>query len=744
MAAVKRAILLAFLLALWPAAPAWPAPSERPPSAKPRHEPVLLQLKWYHGFQFAGYYAALHKGFYEEEGLSVTLSEGGAERHTVDEVLGGRAHFGITSPALLLDRLGGKNVVALASVFQHSPTIVLARKDSGIAIPVDLAGRSVMIGRDGSPEILAMLRNEGLPKDSIKTLLLSGTLDELLLGRVDARAAYMTNEPYLMERLGVAPAIIKPSTYGIDFYGDILFTSEAEVKGDLDRVRAFLRASLRGWHYTLQNPQEIVDLVFAQYSQVRSRDHLLYEAKAMAGLINADLVEIGHMNPYRWRHIAETFVGLGMTAPDYSLDGFLFKDWLENDWAARQNARIIRALLLALALMIVFGLAIHIRSRIREQRATRQSAELYRAVIETSADGFWMLDLDGRILGVNDAYVRRSGYSRQDLLGKPVYELNTIESPADTAAHIQAIRAKGSEHFETQHRTKSGALWDVESRVSYADVMGGRIFCFLRDITERKAVEKRLHASLERLATSNTELERFAYVASHDLREPVRTVVSYSQLLGRRLGAEAQGEVREFLDFIITAAKRMDSLVSDLLTYARVSNDDQPFEPIDLNEVLDEVRHDLGSAIEQAYAAIAAQPLPIVMGVKIQLYQLFQNLVGNALKFRRKDQFPRLEIAAFHEADRWHLTFRDNGIGIDPQYAEQIFVIFKRLHASQAYPGTGVGLAICRRIMERHRGRIWAAPAPDGSGTVFHLDFPDPQTLAASSESPPSAAGTVG
>ncbi|MBI4969477.1 MAG: ABC transporter substrate-binding protein [Rhodospirillales bacterium] len=737
----KRAILLVFLLALWPAAPAWTAPSERAAPPQPHHERVVLQLKWYHGFQFAGYYAALHKGFYEEEGLSVTLREGGASYYSVEEVMAGRATFGVSSPNVLLDRLAGKKVVALASVFQHSPTIALARKDSGIATPSDLAGRKVMIARDSSPEILAMLRNEGLSMASFQSVPISAALDELIDGKVDARTAYLTNEPYLMERLGVAPAIIRPSTYGIDFYGDILVTSEAEVKGDLDRVRAFLRASLRGWHYTLQNPQEIVDLVLAHYSQVRTRDHLLYEAKAMAGLINADLVEIGHMNPYRWRHIAETFVGLGMTAPDFSLEGFLFKDWLENDWAARQNVRIIRALLLALALVIVFGLAIHVRSRIREQRAIRQSAELYRAVIETSADGFWMLDLDGRIVGVNDAYVRRSGYSRQELLGKPVYELNTIESPADTAAHIQAIRAKGSEHFETQHRTKSGALWDVESRVSYADVMGGRIFCFLRDITDRKAVEKQLHASLERLATSNTELERFAYVASHDLREPVRTLVSYSQLLGRRLGAEVQGEVREFLDFIVAAAKRMDSLVSDLLTYARVSNDDQPFEPIDLNEVLDEVRQDLGPAIEQAYAAIAAQPLPRVMGVKIQLYQLFQNLVGNALKFRRKDQFPRLEIAAFHEADRWHLTFRDNGIGIDPQYAEQIFVIFKRLHASQAYPGTGVGLAICRRIMERHHGRIWATPAPDGAGAVFHLDFPDRVEIESRPVSAESAAG---
>ncbi|MBI4967760.1 MAG: hypothetical protein HZC25_06535 [Rhodospirillales bacterium] len=241
---------------------------------------------------------------------------------------------------------------------------------------------------------------------------------------------------------------------------------------------------------------------------------------------------------------------------------------------------------------------------------------------------------------------------------------------------------------------------------------------------ERHDLAVRLRQSVDRLTSSNTELERFAHVASHDLREPVRTLVSFSQLLERKLGSGRPGEINEYLDFVVGAAKRMDALVLDLLTYARVNSDVEPFQPVALDAVLDDVRHDLADALARTGTTIEAPRLPTVMGTRMQLHQLLQNLISNALKFQAPGTPPRLVFSLADEPGHWRISLTDNGIGLDPKYAEQIFVIFKRLHGEQAYPGTGVGLAVCRRIMERHNGRIWAESAGEGRGATFHLVFP--------------------
>ncbi|MCC7168162.1 MAG: hypothetical protein IT565_11395 [Rhodospirillales bacterium] len=245
----------------------------------------------------------------------------------------------------------------------------------------------------------------------------------------------------------------------------------------------------------------------------------------------------------------------------------------------------------------------------------------------------------------------------------------------------------------------------------------------LRRERERHELAVQLRQSVDRLTSSNTELERFAHVASHDLREPVRTLVSFSQLLERRLGTALSPDVKDYLDYVVGAAKRMDALVSDLLTYARVSSDVEPFRPVDLDLVLAEVRLDLADALARTGATLEAPRLPTVMGTRMQLHQLLQNLVSNALKFQSPGTPPRLVFSRTDEPGQWRISLTDNGIGLDPKYAEQIFVIFKRLHSDQAYPGTGVGLAVCRRIMERHNGRIWAESAGEGRGATFHLVF---------------------
>lgn len=231
-----------------------------------------------------------------------------------------------------------------------------------------------------------------------------------------------------------------------------------------------------------------------------------------------------------------------------------------------------------------------------------------------------------------------------------------------------------------------------------------------------------LEASVAALARSNADLQQFAHVASHDLQEPLRMVASYTQLLAKRYRGKLDSDADEFIGYAVDGASRMQRLINDLLAYSRVTAQSQGYEPVDCNELLEEVLSNLQVAVEESRAFVTHDPLPTVMADGRQLGQLFQNLIGNGLKFCGEEP-PMVHVSAERHPNEWLFSVRDNGIGVDPQYAERIFVIFQRLHTRAEYSGTGIGLAICKKIMERHGGRIWVA-SPTGRGATFYFTLP--------------------
>ncbi len=995
-------------------------------SAAAEEENIVLQLKWFYQFQFAGYIAAAEQGYFAEEGLDVEIRQGGGDISPAEEVAAGRAHFGIENSEILLHRLRGKPLVAIAAVVQHSPLELLVREDSPYTTPHDLIGKKVMMGEGVRDlEIVAMFQQEGVPVDSVEKL--GYTLDpEVFLDpEIAAIAAYATNTPYLLREAGIGYKTIKPISYGIDFYSDVLFTSEAMMKENEQTVLAFRRAAMKGWKYAMDHPVEMSGVLKYSYGSGKSIEHLLYEAEAMRELMLPDLVELGHMNGNRWMRIADTLVGLEMIGPEFSLDGFIYEDYLDFSTGAWRRAGLISlgvfAGLFLVALFLLFYIknlrrAVAERTRelsnvnttLREReldltraqriskignwvlelpgRELRISEELrnitglpssnpgledflaiidpaYRTLVESlleditrtgekteidyriiTAEGedkivrgiaegiqdesgtisrlygtvqditerkiaedqlhiqrdlalgvggsstledaaalsvfgalelsntdsggvfifdtgkdllrllysegfsapfieavhelprdtfFWkelrntnplelwgdqkdlaalnaatgedlryavffplayrgkyfgaigvashsrkrlqhfelnaLSDLTAQIANViwqkkiedalrhsenryrglyqslmygvtqtnENGYIIESNKAFRDMLGYTEDELRKLRyldiTPEkwhryeETTVQRQLKEHGFSNEFEKEYYRKDGSILPVAMRVWVTEIgpeAEPEFWAVIHDISERKESEQLISKAMTDLARSNEELKQFAYVASHDLQEPLRAMTGFSELLKERYGGNLDDKAREFIDFIIDAAGRMQQLINDLLSYSRLNTKRRRMEYTDVGEVLETVKLNLTSFIRERGGIVEASGLPAIYCDKQQITQLFQNLINNGLKYQSAGSTPKVTVAAAETEDAWEFSVTDNGIGMKGEFLEVIFQMFQRLHTKDEYKGTGIGLAICRKIVERHGGTIRAESRGENRGSTFSFTIP--------------------
>lgn len=341
-------------------------------TAEPFDE-VTLQLKWRHQFQFAGYYAAIDQGYYREAGLEVTLREAVADEEPADHVLSGAAEFGVAASDLVLLHDRGEPVVVLAPILQHSPLILLAKSGSGISNIHDLAGKRIML-ESHAEELLAYLEFEDVTRDEFEEVQHTFSPGALINDEVAAMSAYVTDEPFLLKQSGLSFLTFTPRSTGIDFYGDTLFTTRDQVKNHPERVARFREASLRGWRYALDHPEEMVELVFQRYSQRHSREHLRYEAEAFRRLVLPDVVDVGYQSPGRWRHIAETYHRMGMVGDDWSLDGFLYEEVVKGpDLTKLYGILAAAGVVIALMIFVIVKL-VRMTRRIQQQADSLQEA----------------------------------------------------------------------------------------------------------------------------------------------------------------------------------------------------------------------------------------------------------------------------------------------------------------------------------------------------------------------------------
>lgn len=375
-----------------------------------------------------------------------------------------------------------------------------------------------------------------------------------------------------------------------------------------------------------------------------------------------------------------------------------------------------------------------ITDRIRAENELRDSQRFLRTALDTLLSQIAILDEQGRILTINAAWQRFAAehpcpcWPAQ--VGANYVQACEAAAGADceqAQAIAQGIRDVIARRHDTfSHEYACGERCGGHCfvvRVSRFDEPGpARVVVAHIDITDRKRAEQALARQSEELARSNAELERFAYVASHDLQEPLRMVSSYTQLLARRYKGRLDADADEFIAYVVDGCAQMQALINDLLAYSRVGSQGQPLAPTDAQAALRRALGNLQVAVQESEAVITHDPLPEVMADHSQLIQLFQNLVGNAIKFRR-DVPPRVHVSARPDGQFWVFGVADNGIGIEPQYFGRVFEVFQRLHPKDRYPGTGIGLTICKRIVERHGGRIWVESRP-GEGSTFYFTLP--------------------
>jgi diguanylate cyclase (GGDEF)-like protein/PAS domain S-box-containing protein len=587
---------------------------------------VRLQLKHTHQFQFAGYYAAVEKGFYRDAGLDVTIAEGSDGGEPERRVIDGSAEYGVGSSSLLLARAAGKPVVVLGVILQHSPYVLLVRHRDNAGIS-GIKGQRVMIGSltdelTQADELIAFLNKESVPVKTLVRVEHTYDIKDLVSGRVEAMSAYVTNEPDYLDRLGFEYDIYSPRAAGIDYYGDNLFTSEREIALQPARVRAFRAASMKGWAYAMAHQEEIADLIIHKYTARHDRAHLLFEARQMVPLVQPVLVEIGYMNPDRWRHIADTYADLGMLPRGVSFDGFLY----DAAPAPSHLTWLYRALIGATALLLVgFGGHKWLLSRERSRAAeTIRKGELrFRTMFEEAPMGIALIDsLTGQFKDINPRYAEITGRSFEDIKSG---QWTDITHPEDLDAQLTQmgdLTAGAGAGFKTTQRLlrPDGTVVWVDMSVARIETDSGtqpHHLCMVEDVTEKKLSEAMIWQQvnfdpLTQLPNRRMFHDRLEHDIMKSRRDGQRIAILFIDLdhfkeINDTLGHH-QGDI-----LLVEAARRIRACVRESDTVARLGGDEftvilsdlSAVAPVDsiAQKILDVLQSPFELGQEQAYVS---------------------------------------------------------------------------------------------------------------------------------------------
>lgn len=709
---------------------------------------ISLQLKWLHQFQFAGYYAAQLKGYYQEEGLNVAIVQGSAHRMPISSVLEGNAQYGVAASDLLDVYAQGAPVVAIAVIFQHSPYILMSLKDKHISTPSDLIGKKVMAAQQqGWVQIKAMFLKEGIDSGSVRVDPHSWNIEDLITGKTDAQSAYITTEPYQVWQRGYDVNVIRPIDYGVDFYGDLLFTTQQEIKKYPERVTAFKRASLKGWEYAMTHVDEIADEILKMPGVKKrgiTKAHLLYEAAEMQKLVLPGLIEIGHINPGRFEQMLNTYKTLKLVPQETSLKDFLYQPdtGISSAWIKFFSYLFIIAIIVSLFILVwnwqlrkeVYKRTLQLKKE-HEQRhlaeeQARKTEDRLDLALKAAHLGIWDSDLQSGYVYRNDLWAEMLGYTPSEIT--PDYNgWKKLMHPDDEARVHQSIEDHISgktvnDNYEHRLKTKNGDWkWILSlSKIVGRDERGmpSRLVGIHIDIDELKRKEIELQNLTHDLIKSNNGLEEFAYITSHNLRAPVVNLVSLMEMF--KTEAIEGTENMVILEKASESIKRLQDTLNDLveiLSTRKVMQQSKTM--VSFESVLVQVSAELESQIRATGTGIDYhfELSPAVYYHEKVLQNIFQHLLTNAIKYRHPERKARITLRTFDTSGGITLKFSDNGSGIDlERFGNKVFGLYKRFHHHTE--GKGMGLYLVKHQIESMEGQIHIESKVN-EGTTFTIIF---------------------
>ncbi len=455
---------------------------------------VRLQLSYFHQFQFAGYYAAQKKGFYKKAGLYVKLLEHKDEENTVLSLLSSRAEFSVGPSSFINSRLNSAPIILLKAIYQHFPYVIITLKKNNIRTPSDLIGKKLMVDKKINPQIYFMFKNEGIDYRKVIFVKHSYNYDDLIDGKVDAASGFITVQPYYIKSKGYEPYCIKPSDYGVDFYGDMLFTTEKQVEKHPERVKKFVDASIKGWEYAYKHVDEIVDYILTLKSKrpyKLSKDMLLNEAKISRKYVLPDVIEIGHINPQRIRNIAKIFKEMGLAKKDAKLGNFIYNPNKEEKFY--YTKKFILFIVFFTLYLFVLTIIIFKRLSSRKEEALKLQQATMDAILSVSPDVYFRVHKNGTILDLLLPQNNIFDIDEKTIIGEKIHEV----LPHEISFKIYSLINKAIENSQIQYYTdsityKNSRLY-FESRIISRG--NNEVIVFVRDITDEQNNKYRLIAS---------------------------------------------------------------------------------------------------------------------------------------------------------------------------------------------------------------------------------------------------------
>lgn len=506
-----------------------------------QNEKVYLLLKWTHQYQFAGYYAAIEKGYYSEVGIDVVLIEAVAS-NDLDLILNHEAYYGIANTGIIMEYMNGKPVTLLVSVFQHSPLAFFTRSDSGVKSPSDFVGATVMMDTNyKGAELLSVLINEGVNIDDLSIIPLRYNYipedDDL-----NVIAGYTTGPMYYYWSMSNNIITIDPRNYGVDFYGDNLYTSYSEYKKHPDRVSKFVSASLKGWDYAMNHPDEMIQLIISNYASNAYPDQLLHEYHTMMELIRPDVVAIGHINRKRWDQIANTYYELGMTESNFQFDRFYMNE------PSGTAPTLLKILLIIVSVIIVTTLILIIFNQKLKKAVKKRTEDLwysedrYRSLVEAIPDWVWETDTQGNITYSSQRIAELLGYSPSEIIGKSVLIIVVPDTVKEITRKLSAImnNRESFDSFITQIIHKKGHILFLESSGVPTFNYKGRLTGYRgvsRDVTKRIKIENELKKTNANLHAMIENTDNFIMIAD-DQGFPVMFNTNYANVIKKFTGVE--------------------------------------------------------------------------------------------------------------------------------------------------------------------------------------------------------------